>query len=42
MTKFYPRIYENEKLFFKPVNRGFLVEWFDTAVATESEAPLGG
>ena len=41
MTKFYPRIYENEQLFFKPVNRGFLVEWFDTAVATEFEAPRG-
>jgi len=42
MTEFYPRIYENEQLFFKPVNRGILVEWFDQALATDYEAPAEG
>ncbi len=30
MTPFYPRVYDKERLFFKPVNRGVLVDWFDT------------
>jgi formylglycine-generating enzyme required for sulfatase activity/CheY-like chemotaxis protein len=30
MTEFYPRVMENERLFFKPVNRGVLLEWFDS------------
>lgn len=39
MTEFYPRILENERLFFKPVNRGVLLEWFDSISNTgESEA----
>jgi len=32
MTPFYPRVLENEQLFFKPVNRGVLMEWFESAV----------
>ncbi len=30
MTPFYPRVYDRERLFFKPVNRGVLVDWFDS------------
>lgn len=32
MTEFYPRVLDHEKLFFKPVNRGILLEWFDSVV----------
>jgi formylglycine-generating enzyme required for sulfatase activity/CheY-like chemotaxis protein len=40
MTAFYPRIRENERLFFKPINRGVLLEWFDSAVGVpEPSAP---
>jgi len=30
MTPFYPRVYDRERLFFKPVNRGVLIDWFDS------------
>ncbi len=33
MKDFYPRVLETEKLFFKPVNRAILLEWFDANVA---------
>lgn len=32
MTPFYPRVFERERLFFKPVNRGVLLEWFRSLV----------
>lgn len=32
MTPFYPRVVERERLFFKPVNRGVLVDWVDAAI----------
>lgn len=32
MTPFYPRVVDRERLFFKPVNRGVLVEWFDAVI----------
>ncbi len=32
MTEFYERVFENERLFFKPVNRGALIEWFEQCV----------
>jgi len=32
MTEFYGRVFENERLFFKPVNRGALIEWFEQSV----------
>lgn len=38
MTDFYPRVLENERLFFKPVNRGVLLEWFDSC--TSGSAPV--
>ncbi|MDF1825447.1 MAG: SUMF1/EgtB/PvdO family nonheme iron enzyme [Verrucomicrobiales bacterium] len=31
MTAFYPRVLEIDRLFFKPVNRGVLLEWFEAA-----------
>ncbi len=37
MTEFYPRVHEYEQLFFKPMNRGILIEWFDVAVSGKSE-----
>lgn len=45
MTEFHPRVSGNEKLFFKPVNRGILLEWFDSIAgvdpgAPESDSPL--
>ncbi|MEM9017267.1 MAG: SUMF1/EgtB/PvdO family nonheme iron enzyme [Verrucomicrobiota bacterium] len=33
MTEFYPRVLENERLFFKPVNRGVLTEWVEAVLA---------
>jgi formylglycine-generating enzyme required for sulfatase activity len=41
MTEFYPRVHENERLFFKPVNRGVLREWFDTVLHPESSDGSG-
>lgn len=38
MTEFYPRIYDYEQLFLKPVNLGILSEWFDAAVVAGVEA----
>lgn len=38
MTPFYPRVGPNERLFFKPINRGALVEWYDKVVG-ETESP---
>jgi len=35
MTEFYPRVLDNEKLFFKPVNRGILLEWFDSVAGSQ-------
>jgi formylglycine-generating enzyme required for sulfatase activity len=32
MTPFYPRVFERERLFFKPVNRAVLLEWFQSVV----------
>lgn len=32
MTEFYPRVLENERLFFKPVNRGIMLEFFETVI----------
>lgn len=32
MTAFYPRVMEVDRLFFKPVNRGVLLEWFESAI----------
>lgn len=32
MTAFYPRVLEVDRLFFKPVNRGVLLEWFESAI----------
>ncbi|MEX2580316.1 MAG: SUMF1/EgtB/PvdO family nonheme iron enzyme [Verrucomicrobiales bacterium] len=32
MTPFYPRVGGNDRLFFKPVNRGAMTDWFDRAV----------
>lgn len=40
MTEFYPRILDQERLFFKPVNRGILLEWFDS-VEGEGEKASG-
>ncbi|MEM9281802.1 MAG: SUMF1/EgtB/PvdO family nonheme iron enzyme [Verrucomicrobiota bacterium] len=37
MTPFYPRIYENEQLFFKPINRGILMEWLERALESTHE-----
>jgi formylglycine-generating enzyme required for sulfatase activity len=37
MTPYYGRVVEKERLFFKPVNRGVLLEWFDD-VTREEEA----
>lgn len=40
MTDFYPRILERERLFFKPVDRAVLVEWYDSVVQGEGgDAP---
>ena len=39
MTPFYERVFENERLFFKPVNRGALIEWFEQSV--NQEIPAG-
>jgi len=39
MTPFYPRVVEGERLFFKPVNRGVLVEWFDGVINTKVAPP---
>lgn len=41
MTPFYSRVYENERLFFKPVNRGAFLEWFDECVDIEEPKPKG-
>jgi formylglycine-generating enzyme required for sulfatase activity len=41
MTEFYPRIYNYEQLFLKPVNLGILAEWFDAAVVAGVEASAG-
>lgn len=38
MTAFYPRVLDREQLFFKPVNRGVLVDWFDSVTRPLSEA----
>jgi formylglycine-generating enzyme required for sulfatase activity len=38
MTPFYPRVLEQERLFFKPVNRGVLLDWFQSIVAVEGAA----
>lgn len=38
MTPFYGRVGENERLFFKPINRGALVEWFDQVVGSQETA----
>lgn len=38
MTPFYPRVLERERLFFKPVNRGVLLDWFQSIVAEEGVA----
>ena len=35
MTPFYPRVVDRERLFFKPVNRGVLVEWFEAVINLE-------
>jgi formylglycine-generating enzyme required for sulfatase activity/serine/threonine protein kinase len=37
MTPYYGRIVEKERLFFKPVNRGVLLEWFDEVTREEPE-----
>lgn len=37
MTPFYPRVLEVDRLFFKPVNRGVLLEWFDSVMAKKAE-----
>ncbi|MDF1741538.1 MAG: SUMF1/EgtB/PvdO family nonheme iron enzyme [Verrucomicrobiales bacterium] len=45
MTEFYERVFDNERLFFKPVNRGALIEWFEYSVneaAPEGEAREAG
>ncbi|HQW27902.1 MAG TPA: SUMF1/EgtB/PvdO family nonheme iron enzyme [Verrucomicrobiales bacterium] len=42
MTPFYPRVVEKERLFFKPVNRGVLVDWLDSVLGegvAESSGP---
>ncbi|MEM6279647.1 MAG: SUMF1/EgtB/PvdO family nonheme iron enzyme [Verrucomicrobiota bacterium] len=41
MTSFYPRVMDIDRLFFKPVNRGVLLEWFEAALEpiTESYEP---
>ncbi|MDF1657077.1 MAG: SUMF1/EgtB/PvdO family nonheme iron enzyme [Verrucomicrobiales bacterium] len=36
MTAFYPRVMEVDRLFFKPVNRGVLLEWFESAIQPAS------
>ena len=44
MTEFYERVFKNERLFFKPVNRGALIEWFEQSVnqtAADGEAREG-
>ena len=38
MTPFYPRVGPNERLFFKPINRGALVEWFDQVAGDQQSA----
>lgn len=38
MTAFYPRVLEIERLFFKPVNRGVLLEWFEAALQIDVAA----
>ncbi|MCB1205965.1 MAG: SUMF1/EgtB/PvdO family nonheme iron enzyme [Verrucomicrobiae bacterium] len=45
MTAFYPRVLDREQLFFKPVNRGVLIDWFDSVtrpVANEENEALAG
>ncbi len=37
MTAFYPRVMEVDRLFFKPVNRGVLLEWFESATQPAGE-----
>jgi len=39
MTPFYPRVGPNERLFFKPINRGALVEWYDKVVGEIAATP---
>lgn len=38
MTAFYPRVLEIDRLFFKPVNRGVLLEWFEQALQIDMAA----
>lgn len=35
MTRFYPRVVDKERLFFKPVNRGVLIDWMDMVLSEE-------
>lgn len=41
MTPHYPRVLEGERLFFKPVNRGVLLEWFESLGAGASDESAG-
>lgn len=42
MTEFHPRILEQERLFFKPVNRGVLLEWFESVRGKDGEEGAAG
>jgi formylglycine-generating enzyme required for sulfatase activity len=35
MTAFYPRVFDRERLFFKPVNRGVLLDWYLTVTTVD-------
>lgn len=41
MTPFYPRVLDRERLFFKPVNRGVLLDWYDSVTNPEPIADPG-
>ncbi|MAS94236.1 MAG: hypothetical protein CMO55_13650 [Verrucomicrobiales bacterium] len=40
MTPFYPRVLEVDRLFFKPINRGVLLDWFDSVVSKPASEPV--
>lgn len=41
MTPFYPRVLDRERLFFKPVNRGVLLDWYDSVTNPDPIADPG-
>jgi formylglycine-generating enzyme required for sulfatase activity len=41
MTAFYPRVLDRERLFFKPVNRGVLLDWYNSVSTVDPVADPG-